>query len=62
MKLSRGFCGEAGTLTPTLSRKRERERCTRGRWRTRLAPTLSGKDASAPRLADFLDRLPTLAG
>ena len=26
------------------------------------APTLSGKDASAPRLADLLDRLPTLAG
>ena len=26
MKLGRGFCGEAGTLTPTLSRKRERER------------------------------------
>jgi hypothetical protein len=25
MTLSRGFCGEAGTLTPTLSRKRERE-------------------------------------
>jgi len=41
MKLGRGFCGEACTLTPTLSRKRERERCACGRWTIRLAPTLS---------------------
>jgi hypothetical protein len=28
MKLIRGFRGDAGTVTPTISRKRERERCS----------------------------------
>ena len=63
MKLSRGFCGQAGTLTPTLSRKRERERAgVRGvpqsrpaeihriqeaRWESCEAPTKSGTGREA---------------
>jgi hypothetical protein len=28
MKVAKVFCGEAGALTPTLSRERESESCT----------------------------------
>jgi len=47
MKLSMGLCSNGGTLTPTLSRKREREHCPDSRKRERehcpLSPGAGGE-------------------